>query len=258
MVSLSIFLLIETYSGKSKMINILLMVHHPISQMSLKGLLSRIEGVHVVAIPYSKSQETNHEEIITTELFSSDLTFDKINMVLFESNYGTPASEQINIPLLTYLLKAFPKSKLIAYSGTTPSLAKAVAFDDRVCVLHKNNTVEKDAQAIVEHLNVGAHVLPSFARFFDTMHLRDYIIRADSTSLGKKGRSNSSPQLTRKLTEMKQEEPFSVAHQAEKKYTPLYSTGIEQKGDPLGLEPMELDTAKSTSSVLRQGFQMKH
>jgi hypothetical protein len=57
------------------------------------------------------------------------------------------------------------------------------------------------------------------------------------------------------LTE--QDEHSDALLQADKMYSPLYSSAVEQKGDPLGLETMELDTAKSTSSVPAPSLPMK-
>jgi hypothetical protein len=135
--------------------NIILMVHNDFSEKLLKGALAHIQGVKINVITpkmqrAAKILENPVLNILET-IKDQALINSQISMVIVESNYGHPASSDINSSLLKELKIQFPKAKLIAYSGTSASLVKALEFDQTLAVLPKDN-FENAQNAIMAQL----------------------------------------------------------------------------------------------------------
>lgn len=124
------------------MLNVIIMVHNQFSEMLLRGVFSNKEVFNVIVIPYKTYLEPQQYHIIALQnaIMKNDLQSENVNYVVVESNYSVPASTNINESLLGYMVDNFTQAKVIAYSGTTDSLIKALQFREQIYVLPKDLT----------------------------------------------------------------------------------------------------------------------
>ncbi len=110
------------------------MVHNAFSESLLNGACVRIPHLKVINIPIDVSTKSIalQTEHLQNVLQAHGLEYASIDFFIVESNYGAPTSVDINGPLLSHILQHFQNAKIIAFSNTYESLAKAVQFDPRI------------------------------------------------------------------------------------------------------------------------------
>lgn len=124
------------------MLNVLIMVHNQFSEMLLRGVFSNQGLFKVIVVPwqtYKQSKEV-HIDFLNNIISKNDLSPDRFDYVIVETNYSAPASTDINEELLRHFVDNFSQAKIIGYSGTTDSLIKALHFNPKILVLPKDMT----------------------------------------------------------------------------------------------------------------------
>lgn len=172
--------------------NIIIIVHNDFSEKLLKGALSHINGVKINLITPkmqspAKILENPVSSIIET-IKDQALITSQISMVIVESNYGQPASSEINSALLVELKIQFPKAKLIAYSGTSASLVKALEFDETIEVLPKDN-FENAQNAIMAQLSTKKDQIEYKTRILSMRELKGKIQNCPDAEISPESRS---------------------------------------------------------------------
>jgi hypothetical protein len=174
------------------MINIVLMVHHAFTEHLLNGLFSRIPNIQVIRIPSQTSSKsfTEQTEAIQENILKSSLSTDDINFFIVESNYGKPADEGINTELLDFVLSQFPHARVIAYSGTTSSLANALIYNPAICAMDKSNNLDSTIQNICGILG-QQYQLTITPRIYTTVSLKQLLQTFSETQTFGRERSGS-------------------------------------------------------------------
>jgi hypothetical protein len=174
-----------------KMPNIVIMVHNAMSEMLLNGTFSRIPNAQVINIPTNLSSRSLEQQIefLKITLKEKGLTYADIDFFLVESNYGTPASKEINIPLFNFVLDAFINARIIAYSNTTLSLVNAMTLHAKIHVMNSDHNLEAEINHLLQQL--PNHALPSLSsRIFSLKTLKEEILFHDRPSTARE-RSNT-------------------------------------------------------------------
>ena len=111
---------------------LLVMVHNSFDAKMLPGFFKRILPENdVLSIPFSSNGPDVNSHI-------AQLPQD-LDVIIVESNYGTPSCSDINETLLSRLLTSFPGAIIVATSSTVHSLDAAMKFDSRIMIMGKGN-----------------------------------------------------------------------------------------------------------------------
>jgi hypothetical protein len=126
------------------MTNIIIMVHHPFSEIVLKRLFFEIPEVKVISIPSDTSSKPLilQTEDLRSVLLANRLDYSNIDFFLVESNYGDQSSLEINAKLLDHILNNFQNATIIAYSNTPESLTRAFHHHERINIIDNTISVE--------------------------------------------------------------------------------------------------------------------
>lgn len=208
---------LRTFSGEQfKHIRI---IHIP-QEMASKGLQEQTEFLSTKiadVIPIDQSFNSEEEK--------KNFRNQKVALILFESNYGKPASEDINGPLLEHLLKEFSKAKIITYSSTLPSLSKSLTVDERISVLTKGSASPQDLVEIFRNVPQEG-LLSSFApRLFTLPAFKEAVKTLQSpqvSPLFSRQRANSTPIIA--ATEKDKTTRLGTKSHSFINFTPMYSS----------------------------------
>lgn len=168
------------------------MVHNAFTEHLLHGLFSRIPNIQVIRVPSTTSSKSFQEqtEAIKENILESGFTKDDINFFIVESNYGKPADEGINEKLLDFVLNQFSNAKIIAYSGTTSSLANALIYSPTIYVMDKSNNLDITIKNICATLG-QQYQLTITSRIYTTASLKQLLQAFGETPIFGRERSGS-------------------------------------------------------------------
>lgn len=172
------------------MIDFLISVHSETSEKMLRAVFLRIPHMRIITFGFQHAFQQPPEQVKALQEFvrANNINPSSIRYICVESNYGKPNEDWLNELLFNYLLANFSNAKIIAYSSTTGSLAKALAHNNAISILGKGQEVLDELKAPY------GQELPSelSERIFSTAQLREYLTQ----------HQQSPPKRTRALSDL--------------------------------------------------------
>jgi hypothetical protein len=134
------------------MLNIVILSHLPSTQSFYKAVFSHTPNVNCIVVPYIAKTVKNYKPVraIFETLSAEKLRAEDIEMVLVSSNYGDPASAELNDNLVDFLLTIFPQACVIAVSNTPASLIQALEHVPLLKIM--GNTIQDVQKELVSDI----------------------------------------------------------------------------------------------------------
>jgi hypothetical protein len=163
---------------------IVLMVHSQFREKLMEGFLNRMPFVEPIIIPYHKvAQDKNvHQNLedLHNEMVRRKIDPKEIEFVIVESNYGHPSVKGINEETFKELIHGYKNAQIIATSGTSESLMRALLYNKCIYVI----AVGKKEELFTEEYWKSANEFLS--RIYTMQEVKQLIERTESENCDQK------------------------------------------------------------------------